>query len=361
MGPVEQMGPMGGVLISAHDPRDAVMDHIIHDFKVSLDHNAIDLAPYILEPVDDQGNTSICVSESGTAVKSWQDQVNDFNPLFLYNGRDNPDSDSGMSVKNVCHLLFTLGHARHSVYSTNNLYISNYAASNPRERFESSVLVHAAQHKILGYGKVHSLEVVLQLLKLSHIHTVARLSHSATDAGYNIGPLLVVLPVFENSGESFWRRSHYGQNLVGYHCVTIVGYNPSTSMLKLRNSWGTSYQDNGYFYMSYNDWQTYAVETWFTTNDLRLSSMIQDQVALKTSFHSTGDGEEYEEDGLPPSYFSFGQSSNSNNNSDNNASTTAGISVSDASFDFNTFIISIVQPIIDVVTNLGVTCSLTQT
>ena len=38
---------------------------------------------------------------------------------------------------------------------------------------------------------------------------------------------------------------------VGGHCVVLVGYDDSKSMFIVRNSWGTSWGQEGYFMMPY--------------------------------------------------------------------------------------------------------------
>jgi C1A family cysteine protease len=41
------------------------------------------------------------------------------------------------------------------------------------------------------------------------------------------------------------------ESLLGGHAVLIVGYNNATQRFTVRNSWGTSWGDKGYFYMPY--------------------------------------------------------------------------------------------------------------
>jgi C1A family cysteine protease len=41
------------------------------------------------------------------------------------------------------------------------------------------------------------------------------------------------------------------ENVVGGHAVMCVGYDNATSLFKIRNSWGASAGDHGYFYMPY--------------------------------------------------------------------------------------------------------------
>lgn len=42
-----------------------------------------------------------------------------------------------------------------------------------------------------------------------------------------------------------------GAECIGGHCVTIVGYDNTRRLFKLRNSWGDTWGDRGYFWMPY--------------------------------------------------------------------------------------------------------------
>ena len=43
-----------------------------------------------------------------------------------------------------------------------------------------------------------------------------------------------------------------GESLLGGHAVIICGYNDFDERFIMRNSWGTHWGDNGYFYLSYS-------------------------------------------------------------------------------------------------------------
>jgi C1A family cysteine protease len=41
------------------------------------------------------------------------------------------------------------------------------------------------------------------------------------------------------------------EQVVGGHAVMVVGYNDAKQVFVIRNSWGASWADKGYFYMPY--------------------------------------------------------------------------------------------------------------
>jgi C1A family cysteine protease len=43
----------------------------------------------------------------------------------------------------------------------------------------------------------------------------------------------------------------FDEHVLGGHAVTAVGFDDSKNLFTVRNSWGTSEGDQGYFYMPY--------------------------------------------------------------------------------------------------------------
>ena len=44
----------------------------------------------------------------------------------------------------------------------------------------------------------------------------------------------------------------FGERVVGGHAVCAVGYDDAKQWFIVRNSWGASWGDHGYFYMPYD-------------------------------------------------------------------------------------------------------------
>ena len=73
------------------------------------------------------------------------------------------------------------------------------------------------------------------------------------------GPCVGALPVYDANGyyNDFWNKM-YGP-LVGYHAISIVGYDKDGFII--RNSWGTSWGNNGYTHIDWKDINKF-IEIW---------------------------------------------------------------------------------------------------
>lgn len=71
------------------------------------------------------------------------------------------------------------------------------------------------------------------------------------------GPCLGALPVY-NYEKEFWKK-RYGDELLGYHAISIVGYDETGFII--RNSWGTSFADGGYTKLRNEDFRK-LIEVW---------------------------------------------------------------------------------------------------
>lgn len=72
------------------------------------------------------------------------------------------------------------------------------------------------------------------------------------------GPLLVGILVRDYNKPEFWR----GYNYHGGHAIVVTGYDDESQTLEIRNSWGPSYGDGGYYHISYKDAVNEFLECW---------------------------------------------------------------------------------------------------
>ena len=75
------------------------------------------------------------------------------------------------------------------------------------------------------------------------------------------GPCCGALPVYSNDKE-FWKKKH-GDTLLGGHAISIIGYDEGGFFI--RNSWGSSFGDDGYTYIKNEDMDI-MIEMWTIIN-----------------------------------------------------------------------------------------------
>jgi C1A family cysteine protease len=77
----------------------------------------------------------------------------------------------------------------------------------------------------------------------------------ALAAGYPIVVGITVYPQLESqetASTGICANPQPGDQPIGGHCVVICGFDDSKQMYCIRNSWGTSWGQNGYFWISYS-------------------------------------------------------------------------------------------------------------
>lgn len=74
------------------------------------------------------------------------------------------------------------------------------------------------------------------------------------------GPIMIALPVY-GFHIDFWRPNLDAPSVIGYHAVTLVGYDDNESYFVLRNSWGADWGTQGYTFFPYDDFSA-VLEAW---------------------------------------------------------------------------------------------------
>ena len=161
--------------------------------------------PY-LPQVLDQGDQSICVPCTVSAYLNWHENLkngetkdNKISLFDIYKARTN--KGEGMTYKDAFKFL------RHN-----------------------GVKSKAGVLKINAYGMIKDIENLRYALVMN-------------------GPCCGDLPVY-NTGSDFWLKKA-GDELMGYHAISIVGYDEEGFFI--RNSWGSGFGDRGYTHIKNKD------------------------------------------------------------------------------------------------------------
>ncbi|MCK9446474.1 C1 family peptidase [bacterium] len=205
------------------DSRDIMLESVYPD-NVQLPE-ILDLRNQ-LTPIRDQGSQGTCSAQTAACIKEWQENVNiHFNnymsPQFIYNLRNNHDS-SGMNPHDTMEILYKIGIVPEYDYPYNSMSSISNELKNQAKRY-----------KIQGYAKVNTIESLKKAL-------------------FANGPCYIAFPVYNTDKMDFWNPDYKGQNMIGGHATTVVGYNKNSFII--RNSWSSNWGDKGYTYFPFNQW-----------------------------------------------------------------------------------------------------------
>jgi hypothetical protein len=220
---------------SEFDSRDLVIESINHpkfEFPAQLDYRP-DM------PVAwNQGADGPCSAYAAAAIKMWQEYKDygskeGLSQYFVYNLRPNYPA-KGMTPRNTMRILKDYGIPYKKSFKLKWKKV---------EEIPAHVLEEAANHKILGYARVMTIEGLKKSL-------------------YKNGPAYIAMPVFNDSA-GFWKPK-YNDRLLGGHALVVVGYNDKGFIL--RNSWGIGWGDNGHSIYPYQDFGAHY-EIWTSIDD----------------------------------------------------------------------------------------------
>ena len=203
----------------------------------------LDLRPDLM-PVRNQGSQGTCFAQSSACMKEWQERKNYgfdgyFSPQFMYNQRDNKydhdqNNDEGMYGRNVMRLLKNIGMCEEKDYP--------YGKIEHKDKIPAKLFEKAKVNVIKSYARIHEIDDLKLSLKRN-------------------GPALICFPVFNYTGQMWIKRE--GDSYSGGHAMTVVGYNEDGFII--RNSWGQSWNGDGYTIYKYEDWGKHW-EIWSTVD-----------------------------------------------------------------------------------------------
>jgi hypothetical protein len=76
------------------------------------------------------------------------------------------------------------------------------------------------------------------------------------------------------------------------HCMMVIGYDDNRRAIKLFNSWGTSWGDGGYGWVSYGIWENFITEAWVAAPEFAgvSSELTGGTLGINPYADSDGDG-----------------------------------------------------------------------
>jgi C1A family cysteine protease len=221
------------------------------DFLFSKFKDTIIVPPLIdmrnsMPPIYDQLQLGSCSANSSTSydVFLYNNKI-DLSRLFQYymvrkiegtvnedSGATNRDNVKSINKNGICEELLI-------PYDISKFTIS------PKEE----AIINAKQYTISSYVALNNLSDIKQALALSK-------------------PVILGMDVFESFESNEIAKTGkmpmplpIEQNLGG-HSVLVVGYVDADSYLIIKNSWGSAWGDNGYFYMPYEYLASYTFDYW---------------------------------------------------------------------------------------------------
>jgi C1A family cysteine protease len=217
-------------------------DHRDHYFKVVA---PIQLPLFVdlrskYPPAYDQGQIGDCTMNAIPAVIQFLEMMDNKPPmmpsrLFGYYGeRDiegTVDYDSGAQLRDGIQVVSNLGICSEITWP--------YDLSQFAVKPSNAAYTEALQHKVLSYARVDGIQDMKQCLAAGYPFVFGFTVYESFESDEVANTGMVPMP-----GKK--------ERVCGGHAVASAGYDDSTNMMLVRNSWGTSWGLNGYFWMPYD-------------------------------------------------------------------------------------------------------------
>lgn len=218
----------------------------------------VDLSSFFPEP-GHQGDQGSCVGWAvGYALKTYQEAIeinisrpqawDHFSPAFVFNSIKQGDNcTAGSKISDALEFVANTGAVRMEDF--------------PYQ--ENQCLPPAEEVKSLG--KDYAIKSYRRLQKDGMLFAIR-------EALSNEKPVVIamkVFPSFENwEGGENYKHDPDIEFQVDYHAVTVVGYDDERRALKIINSWGKDWGDDGFFWMDYRAARQLIAEAYVTTDRL---------------------------------------------------------------------------------------------
>jgi C1A family cysteine protease len=202
--------------------------------------SVVDLRSLYGTPVENQGNLGSCTGNAIAEAIEMIDRKNGKNTevsrLFIYYYErlleGTVSYDSGAYIRDGIKACYTYGAPLESLWP--------YNISRFRTPPSSAAVQDAARRKVTLYERAADFNACINALANGYPVVIGFTVYSSFESG-NWWYTSANMPYPNTRTE----------RILGGHAVLLVGYNNNTQRFIVKNSWGTNWGDNGYFYMPY--------------------------------------------------------------------------------------------------------------
>ena len=218
----------------------------------------VDLSSFFPEP-GHQGTQGSCVGWAvGYALKTYQEALefnisqpqewDHFSPAFVFNSiKQGEDCTAGSRISDALEFVANTGAVRMQDFP-----------------YEESQCLPPTED-MTSIARDYSIKSFRRLQKDGMLFAIR-------EALSNEKPVVIamrVFPSFEDwEGGGNYRHDPDIEFQVDYHAVTVVGYDDERRALKIINSWGSEWGDDGFFWMDYRAARELIAEAYVTTDRL---------------------------------------------------------------------------------------------
>jgi C1A family cysteine protease len=234
---------------------------LYYDFRKKIDvKKAVDLRPWC-SPVEDQLQLGSCVGQAVvgafelTVNRLHPDKFLDLSRLFvyynarLYEGDYYLDKDLGSYVRNGIKAVNKWGVCDETLWPYE---VDKFSWAPSIESY-----VDGKKRLIKSYYRIQGVSDMLYALTMDYPIVI---SMNVYNSFYDL----------EDSSNTILSMPRPNEDIIGGHAVALVGYDLEKRLLLARNSFGTNWADNGYFWMPFDYVKKDVMDNWIF--DIELSS-----------------------------------------------------------------------------------------
>jgi C1A family cysteine protease len=233
-----------GSLKDKPDPRDHLYGRVVSPVPIP---DSVDYEPH-MSPVKDQAQRGACVAFATCAVKEYQEKLPDLSEEFVYDQIRQPGG--GASPREAMKLLVGRGVCREQFLPYDSAATDSteqpFVAARHRPAFRD-----ALKHKANAYARILTIDELYQSL--------------ATN-----GPCLVAVDWLNtwfkptDSLDGYPLLKHDDSGVAGGHALCACGYDKKAGVVKLKNSWSTTWGKNGFCLITVEALGKHLADSWVT-------------------------------------------------------------------------------------------------